>query len=73
MLKKHLLLFSTNTSVRLFPIPRPKKPVYQGNLTNSKDLNNQTLWDNRPIYVDVFKQYSLIHPYFQSSLKVLKK
>lgn len=61
MLKKHLLLFSTNTSVRPFPIPRPKKkPVYQGNLTNSKDLNNQTLWDNRPICVDVFKQFSFL-------------
>lgn len=64
MLKKHFYFQRTLPFVRFLSRDQKKTPVYQGNLTNSKDLNNQTLWDNRPIYVGVFKQFSLIHPCF---------
>ena len=46
-------IFSKFISGRPFPVPQ-QKSLSPRDLKNGKDLNNQTLYDNRPVYADVF-------------------
>lgn len=66
MLKKHFNFQRTLPFVRFLSRDQKKPPKtgVPGKSHKQQDLNNQTLADNRPIYVDVFKQFSLIHPCF---------
>ena len=65
-------IFSKIISGRPFPVPQQKSLSPQ-DLKNGKDLNNETLYDNRPVYVDVFKLFCFVRRYFRSSPEALQK
>ena len=64
--------FLKSTSVRPFPVPRTKS-WWHRDLKIGKHLNIETLWDDRPIVVDVFKLFCFVRRNFRSSPDVLQK
>jgi hypothetical protein len=70
--RKDFFIFSKFISGRPFPVPR-RKSLSPRDLKNGKDLNNQTLWDDRPVYVDVFKLFCFVRRNFRSSPEALQK
>ena len=65
-------IFSKIISGRPFPVPQ-RKSLSPQDLKNGKDLNNQTVYDDRPLYVDVFKLFCFVRCNFRSSLEALQK
>ena len=65
-------IFSKIISGRPFPVPQ-QKSLSPRDLKNGKDLNNETLYDNRPVYVDVFKHFCFVRRDFRSSPEALQK
>jgi hypothetical protein len=65
-------IFSKIISGRPFPVPQ-RKSLSPRDLKNGKDLNNQTLYDDRPIVVDVFKLFCFVRRNFRSSPEALQK
>lgn len=53
MFKKNLLSFSLSTSVGPCPVSK-QKTLSPRDLKNDNDLNIQNLWDDRPMYGNVF-------------------
>ena len=67
--KKYLIQFTLRTSVCPFPVPR-QKTSFRQNLKNGNDLNNQTLWDDRPMYVHVLTLFCFIRRNFRLSQEI---
>ena len=65
-------IFSKFISGRPFPVPQ-QKSLSPRDLKNGKDLKNETLYDNRPVYVDVFKHFCFVRRDFRSSPEALQK
>lgn len=59
------------TSVRPFPVPR-QKVLFQRDLRFDRDVNNQTLREDRLISVQMFNMFCLVWRYFRSSQKVFQ-
>lgn len=58
------LFFSNFISCHRFPIPRHKLCLNE--ISETVDLNNQTFWNHRPLYVNFFELFCLSRPYFWS-------
>lgn len=69
MYKSYKLSLSLSTFVCLFPFPRQK--FLSQNLRIGNGLNNQTLWKDRPLHVDVLKLFCLNRCNFTESTKKL--
>lgn len=60
MIKNKITHFFQNSFQVVRFLSRDKETLPQLDLRNGKDLNNQSLWKDRHIYVDVFKLFCLI-------------
>lgn len=69
--KKYFIQFTLSTSACPFPVPRPKT-LFRRDLKNGDDLNNQTLWDNRPLFEHVLTLFCFVRRNFRSSPEVLQ-
>lgn len=68
MYKSYKLSFSLSTSVCLFPFPR-QKFLSQRDLRIGNGLNNQSLWKDKTLHVDVLKLFCLNRCNFTGNTK----